>query len=70
MDPEQFAKINDSLNRVAAATLVAAMLSSAPRKPTLKEVQTMFNDCYMIVNPSLGTEQQNTFQERIDKKEW
>jgi hypothetical protein len=70
MDPEQFDKIHDSINRIAAATLTAAMLAGIARKPSLKDVQTMFNDCYMIVNPAMGTVRQNDFQERIDKKEW
>jgi hypothetical protein len=70
MDAEQFDKIYSSLNRIAAALLTTAVTDSMTRKPTLKELQTVFNDCYMIVNPMTGTDAQATFQERINKKEW
>lgn len=70
MDDEEFGKVYTSLNRIAAAILTASIINSGTRKPTLKEVQTTFADCYMIVDPALGTEEQNSFQERLDKKEW
>jgi len=70
MDAEQFDKMHASLNRIAAAVLAGAVINVTGRKPSLKEVQTAFNDCYMIVNPTPGTQQQTSFQERLDKKEW
>lgn len=70
MDDEQFAKLKNSLDRIAAATLATSVLNRMVKKPTLKETQSAFNDCYMIVNPELGTSQQDTFQARLDKVEW
>jgi hypothetical protein len=68
MDSEHFEKIILSLNRIAAATLAASIIEAAARKPTLKEAQTAFNNCYMIVAPELGTKKQTDFQENLDKK--
>lgn len=70
MDTAQLDKIYAALNRVAAATLAAAVIRGITRKATLKEIQDAFNDCYMIVNPSHGTTEQEAFQERMDKREW
>lgn len=70
MDADQFDKLITALNRIATATLTVSLLNSMGKKLTLKEVQTTFNDCYMIVDPARNTKQQNDFQERIDKKEW
>jgi hypothetical protein len=70
MDNEQVEKITLSLNRIAAATLAVSVINGLARKPTLKEVQTAFNECYMIVSPELGTEKQDAFQARLDKREW
>ena len=69
MDAEQFDKLNASLNRIAAATLTTAVIGIMTKKPSLKDIQATFNDCYMIVNPTPGTNQ-DTFQERLDKPEW
>ncbi len=70
MDEEQFSKLKISLDRIAAATLATAVLNRMVKKPTLKETQSAFNDCFMIVSPELGTTQQDTFQARLDKVEW
>jgi hypothetical protein len=70
MDAEQFEKLHASINRLAAATLATAVIGSMTKKPTLKEVQDAFNDCFMIVNPTPGTTQQDAFQQRLDKREW
>ncbi len=70
MDADQLEKIVTSLNRVATATLTATMINNLGRKPTLKDIQTIFNDCYMIVDPAVGTQQQSDFEQRINKKEW
>ncbi len=70
MDASQFERLHGAINRIAAATLAVAVVSSMTRKPTLKEIQSAFNDSMMIVNPELGSTQQDSFQERLDKKEW
>lgn len=70
MEANQLDKLIVSLSRIASAILAASVLSKAARMPSLKEVQTTFTDCYMIVDPAMGTKQQDDFQERIDKKEW
>ena len=70
MDADQFDKLHKSLNRIAAATLASSIINMSARKPTLKDAQMMFNDCYMIVDPDTGSDQQNDFQARLDKKEW
>jgi hypothetical protein len=70
MDPEQFDKLIASIHKIAAATLTATLVESMKKKMTLKEMQTAFNDCYMIVHPTPGTKEQTDFQERIEKRGW
>jgi hypothetical protein len=70
MDADQFEKLYNALNRMAAATLATSVVASMTRKATLKEIQSAFTDCLMIVNPADGTEKQDDFQKRLDKKEW